>query len=328
MVGVRRSEPTEEAALAGAEPLDPGRYHVLARLLRDPDTRCVLALGGGGLPAICGNMALVGVMEKLGLAGSIEAVWGTSAGACVAASWGSGTPAPRLLDLVEGLDRRGSVDIAWLRLALAFLLLPLGRRLPDYLVTGKRILDVIRRGLAVETFEECPREVRCIACTDDGRAQRVVLRKGPLLRAVHASLAIPGVMRPPEVAPGETGWFDGGLVEGTPLLSPISEHLRRGDRRELVLIATHFGPEAHRRRARGFLARFLQSLHALQELAWEHQLREARAREGVRVLLLRPRLNDPALFDFSRTRRNTCEAWNHYAEKLSDARIALAFGGR
>ena len=63
-------------------------------------------------------------------------------------------------------------------------------------------------------------------------------------------------------------------------------------------------------------------------LAWEYQIREVREIPNVDLLILNPRIDDPALFDFSRVERNYLRAREVLADTLQNAKLALAFGVR
>ena len=68
-------------------PLDPNRYTALRRLATDPGHRLVVCFGGGSAIGLGANVALVEILEELGLAGQISQIWGTSAGAIVGGCW-------------------------------------------------------------------------------------------------------------------------------------------------------------------------------------------------------------------------------------------------
>jgi predicted acylesterase/phospholipase RssA len=311
-----------------SDALDRQRYGALRRLVEDEKHRFVVAFGGGSIPGLCGNLALARILEELDLRGRVAEVWGTSAGAVAGSGWATGTPALEILDLVRSLDRRGAVDFSKLRLvgALVASMWPLRRPLPDGLIRGARFWATIDAGLRVKTFEECEIPFRCIACTDDGRAQRKVFRRGPLLPAVFASMTIPGIITPQPVAGDGAIYYDGGLVEKSPLLSPIADHKRRGDGRKLVLLCTHFSSDKTQARRRGFHQRFLDTIFALEDLAWGYQLAEARQEKDVVLLLLNPHLDDAAMFGFGRAQANYAQARERFADALQDAKIAQTFG--
>ena len=232
------------------------------------------------------------------------------------------------LDLVARMAGSFSPDRHLLRLGIRVLqsLWPLRRPMPNGVIDGRVFRDQIQRGLRVDRIEDCEPEFRCIACTDDGFTNTHVFRKGPLLPAVFASMSLPGVVEPwPGDEQGRT-YYDGGLVEKTPMRSPIAEHGRRQDGSELILICTHFANESMQQRAEGFLRRFLASLYALEDIAWRYQLAEARERSGTTVVLLDPHLSDSKLFGFENTVDNYLEAREIFATALSNARIATTLG--
>jgi predicted acylesterase/phospholipase RssA len=309
-------------------PVAAERFTSLRRLASDGGHRLVVSLGGGSLPGLAGNLALLRILEELELRQHVAEVWGTSAGAVVGAGWASGAPAHDILELVASLDRSGSLDFSRVRFGLSILLgvWPFRRPLPDGLIRGSRFLETIARGLRVATFEDCPIPFRCIACSDDGRATRKVFRRGPLLPAVFSSMSLPGIVVPrPGDADGNC-YYDGGLVEKSPLISPIADHGRSGDPRKLLLLCTHFSNEAAQVRVQGFHRRFLHTIYALEELCWSYQLAEARARENVVVVLLNPHLDDPSLFDFARTVPHYTAARRTFTDLLQNAKLVQTFG--
>jgi hypothetical protein len=141
-------------------------------------------------------------------------------------------------------------------------------------------------------------------------------------------MSLPGIVVPrSRQVDEECGYYDGGLVEKTPLISPISDHLRSGDRRRLLLLATHFRGNP-RRPARGFIARFIQTIYALENGLWEYQLEEARQRykQKVDLLMVNPHLDEAGLFDFHRAAAYYLQARENFKEALQNGSLALTFG--
>ncbi len=310
-------------------PLDPDRYTTLNRLIRERGFRLVISLGGGSVPGLCGNVALARIIEELGLLDQVAEIWGTSAGAAVGGPWASGSTALEILESLKSLDRFGAIDVPVGRLLWSLLKMPFGGRLPDGLIGGKHFATAIARVLRVPDFEACPIPFRCIACSDDGKLRRVVFRRGPLLTSILSSMSLPGIVIPQAIREGEPhGYYDGGLVEKTPLHSPYSEHQRQGETRPLLLLATHFGNDGSMVPARGFVNRFVQSIYALEDVAWHYQVAELRAKSNATLLLLNPHLDDPALFDFSRVTINYLAARATFADLLQNAKLGLSLGAQ
>ncbi|MEZ6016900.1 MAG: patatin-like phospholipase family protein [Planctomycetota bacterium] len=308
-------------------PIRVGRYRALRRMVESGQHRLVVSFGGGAVPGIAGNLALARLLEQLELREAVEQVWGTSAGAIVAGGWASGASATEVLHEVLTLDRPGAIDVDWRRLAAAMMLRPLGRELPAGLVRGDAILASIQRGIRCMTIEDCPKPVRLIAVHDDGSMRRKIFRTGCLARSIFASMSIPGIIVPRPVEDGsDETFYDGGLLEKTPLLSPLAEHTRSGERRKLLLLGTHFETDAKSVPARSFLARFLQTIYALEDVAWRLQLDEVRKRDDVTLCLLNPKFERTALFEFDRVTERFAAAHALFAESLEDARLPLTFG--
>jgi predicted acylesterase/phospholipase RssA len=307
-------------------PLDPAQYTTLRRVATSPDTKLVISLGGGAAPGLCGNCALVHIVEELGLREHVAEVWGTSAGAIVGAGLATGTTALRVLEIVAGLDRRGAVDAQWWPVVRSLLFRWLGATQPDALLRGNAFHEAIDAGLRVKTFEECEIPFRCIAATDGSPVQRMVFRSGPLLPAISASMSLPGVLlaRGADGNP-QLGFYDGGLVEKTPLRSVIAEHLRSGDKRRLLVLGTHFNVETTQvEAARGFMARFVATIHAMESLVWSYQHAEAAKRDDVTLLLFDPHVTDTSSFAFQHTRRSYLEARAYLRDRLQNAKLALS----
>lgn len=304
-------------------------YSTLHRLATAGEHRLVVSLGGGATAGLCGNIALARLLEELDLKAHISELWGTSAGAVVGGSWASGTSACEMLATIRTLGPKDAVDPCHGAILRSLLLRPFGRFLPAGLIRGRRLATLIEAALKTRDFQSCTIPFRCIACSDDGLNRRKVFRTGPLLPAILSSMSLPGILAPrPALAHEDCGYYDGGLVEKTPLISPIAEHLRSGDTRKLLLIATHFSSDERRKPARGFIHRFIQSIYALEEALWTYQLKEARQRYrgAVTLLLLNPHIVEPTLFDFRHVAEHYLRARENFKKKLRNGSLALTFG--
>jgi NTE family protein len=139
-------------------------------------------------------------LQRLGI--EPDVVGGTSAGALVGAIYLCGG-----LDWFEewlrGLGRREIVR----RLDLTLL----GG---GGLVEGKRLMEFLRERLGDPDIETLPKPFAAVAA-DLGTGRELWLREGPVLAAVRASMALPGLFTPVE---REGRWLvDGGLVNPVPV---------------------------------------------------------------------------------------------------------------
>ncbi len=157
-----------------------------------------LALGSGGAR----GFAHIGVLRGL-LAAGIEpdVISGASAGAAVGAVYAAGA-----LDDFEKwsreLDRRGVMSL-------------LDVSLRGGALRGRRWMEEIGRFLPEGPMEESLGKRFGVVATDLETGREVWLREGPLLPALHASAAVPGVVSPVRI--GERWLIDGGVVDPVPV---------------------------------------------------------------------------------------------------------------
>ncbi|MCX7818870.1 MAG: patatin-like phospholipase family protein [Kiritimatiellae bacterium] len=173
-----------------------------------------LALGGGGVR----GLAHIPVLEAFDEAGVIPAaVAGTSMGAILGALYAAGRSGRAIRRRV--LSRAPASRDAWRRFlrnraALARWLRAIR---PDFrqggLLRTDRVIGLLADDLPCETFEELRIPLRVVAA-DFWTGEALVLDRGPLLSAIQASMAVPGVFAPVE----RDGHLlvDGGLVNLVP----------------------------------------------------------------------------------------------------------------
>lgn len=165
-------------------------------MLRRP--RIGLALGSGSAR----GLAHIGVLRALQEAGlQADLLAGTSIGALVGALAASG----KVDDLEAAfrvMDWRG----------ILALLDPVFPR--SGLIDGRKVERFLQQMLPVQNFEELPLPFRAVT-TDILTGAEVVLSEGPLVEAVHASFAVPGIFTPLRRA--RHILVDGGLVNPVPV---------------------------------------------------------------------------------------------------------------
>jgi NTE family protein len=184
---------------------------------RSASTAFVLS-GGASLGAI-----QVGMLEALYERGiSPDLIVGTSVGAINAAFIASRpqtvATARELGQIWRGLSRNQVFPLNPLAGALGFI----GAR--DHLAPDSGLRRLIRRQLTIERLEETPVPLHVVA-TDVLRGEDVRLSEGPLLDALMASAAIPGVL--PPVTWNGRQLIDGGVSNNVPLTHAIELGARR-----------------------------------------------------------------------------------------------------
>jgi len=190
------------AALVAAREVEC-HYHVDMGHAEDFDrlARCLtgagvgLVLGGGGAR----GFAHLGVLRALAEANvPVDWVGGTSVGAIIAA--------------LVAQRRSPGEALAQCREHFAALKDP---TLPVVaLLAGRRIRAKLERVFGAGTIEDLALPYLCVS-TNLSRAAQAVHERGPLVRAIRASIALPGVL--PPVSVGEDLHVDGGLVNNLPI---------------------------------------------------------------------------------------------------------------
>lgn len=304
-------------------PCDPADFRAFLRIATNPANHFAVSLGGGCIPGLASNTALVGILEELDLRARVKEVWGTSAGGVVASGWASGTSASELLGAIASLDYPGAVDVVWSQLLTRDLVgLLFRKQMPDGFIKGAHFRRVVDRHLKAHTFEKCEIPLRIICASDDGYARKIILREGCIADAVMGSMCLPGIFLPTENERGERlGYQDGGVVEKTPLLSVIQEHQRSGRAEQLFVLATHhnarFAPPE------GFAERLVHAIDIADESSWEYQLSRAREAAGAKFAILNPKMEHGGVFDFSFTHFNYLWSRRAFKQQLSNSGLGL-----
>jgi NTE family protein len=139
------------------------------------------------------------VLEEHGIYPDVIA--GTSMGALVGALYASGLRAGDIERALR-LDLRRLAMLADVRLSLSGL------------VQGKRVTSALKAFLGDLDFADLKIPFACVA-TDIVNGQQIVMRTGPVITAVRASISVPGLFTPVKVR----GRYlvDGGLVNMVPV---------------------------------------------------------------------------------------------------------------
>ena len=164
-------------------------------------SRIGLALSSGGAKSLA-HVGVLQVLEEQGV--EPDCVAGSSMGACVAALWASGMSAGDLKDVALKLERRFSM------LRMIDPVFPPRRGF----MKGRAIYRWLEDALGGLHFEDLPRKLYIIV-TDMETLERVVVTSGPVLPAIHASMAMPGVIVPPRFRGRYS--FDGSIADPLPV---------------------------------------------------------------------------------------------------------------
>ena len=157
-----------------------------------------LALGGGFARGFA-HLGVLQVLEQNHI--QVSHVAGTSVGSILGAAYASGAPLAKILATCRTLKFR---DIARWRVSR------LG------LASNHRLSDLMDRVFEARQFEEL-RIPMAVVATDLATFDPVIFTQGPLVDAIRASCAFPGLFEPVEIG---TRWLaDGGLVAQVPTVA-------------------------------------------------------------------------------------------------------------
>ena len=174
--------------------------------------RIGVALGGGGAKGLA-HIPILEVLDELGVRPARIA--GTSIGAIIGALYASGRSAREMRKETRELTRtpqglKELISAKQLPGWLDFIGVELGR---NSLLNVDRFLSTLGAVIDAETFEQLPIPLSVVAA-DFWARREIVLDRGPIIPAVAASFAIPGIFKP--VILEDRVLVDGGCVNPVP----------------------------------------------------------------------------------------------------------------
>lgn len=171
--------------------------------------RIGLALGSGSAR----GWSHIGVLRALGRAGiEPDIVCGTSIGALVGAVYAAGR-LDWLHEWVTSLTWQGVVGMLDLRMG-------------GGLIEGGKLTGFFRTHFEDRGIEQLPRAFGCVA-TELATGREIWLREGPVIDAVRASIALPGLFTPAQL--------DGRLLVDGGLVNPVPVSLCRAMGADVVI---------------------------------------------------------------------------------------------
>lgn len=225
-----------------------------------------LALGGGFARGFA-HLGILQVLEQNRI--PIAGIAGTSIGSILGAAYASGAPLAKIITVCRNVRFRDFARWRFSRLGLA---------------SNQKLADLIRNVIRAQTFEELLIPFVAVA-TDLSCGEAVVLTHGPLIEALRASCAFPGLFEP--VRLGTRCLVDGGLV------SPVPAREARALGASCVIgvsLAMHDGCTGDASNVFQVVTRAVSAVQKHASEAWEKQA----------DLVLRPDVQDLAWDDFAR----------------------------
>ena len=185
-----------------------------------------LAFGGGGAK----GAAEVGVLKVLEEAGiQVDYIAGTSVGSIVGGLYAAGYSAKELETMFQTqewlsllTDRNAALSnepyktVKGVTYIFGFPVIDRNSSVIGVMKGGRieEVLDSMLAAKGCAEFESLKIPFRCVSA-DIRTAQEVILSKGPVCKAMRASMAIPGIFKPVEL--GNRMLVDGGMLNNLPV---------------------------------------------------------------------------------------------------------------
>jgi NTE family protein len=258
-----------------------------------PMPRVALALGGGAARGFA-HIGVIRVLEAERI--PIDLVVGTSVGSLIGALYA---------------QKRDVFDLEWTAFALT----------QDDLIDTGVMNAIVGMGLAkgerLEKFVDAKVQVKTIealqvpfaaVATDLNWGTKVVIDKGSVAKAVHASSAIPGLFEP--VAHQGKILVDGGVVENIPIATARERHAD-------LVIAVDISEDVGNANIRNLVDVLLQSANIMFARNSDHSKRGA-------DVLITPDVRGVAMLDFSQKKRCMQAGMDAARAALPRIRAAIA----
>jgi NTE family protein len=284
-----------------------------------------LVLSGGGARGAA-HVGVLKVLEELRV--PVDLIVGTSMGSIVGASYATGMSVaemeralPKINAEVLVSDEGPRADKTMRQKAddlIPYLIPELGIDkdgivLPKGLITGIALEGELRDLVQVTTvrsFDDLPIPFRAIA-TDIGTGEMVVLKDGSVVRAIRASMSVPGAVSPVQI--GNRQLVDGGLVRNLPV------DVARALGADLVIAVNLGTPLLRPEEITSIVSVTGQMINILTEQNVQRSLNEL----GARDVLIVPELGDFSAGDFDNLAK-AVPIGEAAARKVADRLRALA----
>ncbi len=246
--------------------------------------RIGLALGGGGAKGLA-HIVMLEAFDELGI--RPHRIAGTSIGAIVGALYAAGKSASDIRALVEqfliSTDKRGAESTIHFPRSLRWLdfLDPAGA---GGLLDSNDFIAFLGETLAIDTFRKLDIPLR-VTAAELWSGRPVVLDSGPLLPALQASMALPGVFPPVELHGQQL--VDGGVA------NPLPYDLLLDDCDVVVAIDVSGDPNNADDGMPSFMGVLFHSFHTMSANILREKLEQRRPQ-----IYLKPDIHDVRVLEF------------------------------
>jgi len=253
--------------------------------------KIALVLGGGGARGFAHVGVLrVLVQEKI----PIDLIVGTSVGSLIGALYAANPDVFELEWKSFEIDKDDLFDYSIFSAKAG-------------LVKGEAIKDFVRKNVKKQLIEQFP--VRYIAvATDLNNGERVEFKSGPIVDAVRASVAIPGVFSPVRV--NDRLLVDGGVVAN------IAVDTAKANGADIVIVS-NISQRVVDYNVDDMLSTIMQSITIMMAEAATSQLQHA-------DVVVSPDIGDVGTLDFSQKKRCTQAGIEATQAQIANIRAAIA----
>lgn len=240
-----------------------------------------IALGGGGARGFA-HVLMLEALDELGIKPRMIA--GTSIGALIGAAYASGMSGADIHAYCEELFHKRTEIIKRLfsRWNTALGVLWNASGASDF--AGEHVLEALLPDALPATFEELKTPLLAVA-TDFYSQGQYVLTQGPLILAIAASSALPGVLRPLKLE-GRV-LVDGGFV------NPVPFDLLKGNADIVAAIDVSAGPQ----QSRGQIPSLIDAIIGSNQITMRSVMRE-KLKTSAPDILIRPDIGHFRVLDF------------------------------
>ncbi len=264
---------------------EPGQTLTISASAYMPTTPTVaVALGGGAARGLAHIVALE-ALDELGVRPKIIA--GTSMGALIGALYAGGFSAAAIRDHASALLKNKTALVKLIASKWPGALTSLWHPKTLSMFNGETLFEILMPEGMARDFADLHVPYIAIA-TDFYSQEEVVLRDGPLLPAVAASCALPGLLKP--VTIDERVLIDGGFVNPTPF-----DHVQADA--DVTVAVDVTGSSGSRRGDDSKLPNSIDALLGAAQITL-HSITREKLRRTRPDILIRPAVIDFAALDF------------------------------
>jgi NTE family protein len=264
--------------------------------------RLGLALGGGGARGLA-HVKVLEAVDELGVKPAIIA--GTSIGAIIGSAYASGMPATEIALFCKKVLAKRSTLLRHVYSRWKGSLWSRWRGRPFAAFKSERVFELLLPHGLPQHVEDLPIPFRIV--TTDFRAQApYVITRGPLVPAIAASAALPGLLTPLKI--------DGRILIDGGFVNPLPIDVVKGDADAILAVDVNGAVAADGERS----PRLIETLLGAQQIALRSIINE-KLKVCPPDILVRPQVGHYRVLDFLRVE----EIWRDASGAKEEAKRAL-----